>query len=93
MPKIDEARAALKELFGGSKDENTIKSYTKVDLLLGDAQAEEKKMSDDNAKLLDDYKALVIAGVKTEAPKESGAPVKPLTLEECADKVLNKEKK
>ena len=56
-----------------------------------DAKKEEKDLTDASAKLLEDYKKLVVTGVKTEAPHEDVAPVMPKTLDECADEVLNKE--
>ena len=90
MPKIDEAQAALKELFAKATDKPTIEGFTKVNLLLEDAKKEEKDLTDASAKLLEDYKKLVVTGVKSEAPHEDGAPVMPKTLDECADEVLNK---
>ena len=90
MPKIEEAQAALKELFGKSTDKDTIEGFTKVNLLLEDAKKEEKDLTDSSAKLLEDYRKLVVTGVKTDAPKEDGEPTKPMTLDECADEVLNK---
>lgn len=90
MPKIDDAEHALEEIFGKATDKETIDQYAKVKVLLEDAKKEESDLRDSSAKLLTDYRTLVVTGVKAENPHEDGEPIKPLSLDECAEKVLNK---